>query len=665
MTDKQANFYLHTKKRVRLVTLLFICLGSISAQAVPLKPPTSNHNSLPGDWKRYADHDLDATTGKQLQQDQQYKNFARQQQQDKQYKKVIKLLKQGKRKQAKLALGLQLARQPDPHGYEMAGIIFLEDRDNKLALASFDKAISLDPSRISAHAERGVALLMLNKMAAGRDALLQVLKSQPDNALALRYLGWFQDIYGHPNSAIDFYLKLLNTKAYQSNALTTIHLEVARIYNQLGQNQKAIAIIKAQKQPKRSQLLWSLRQYTLFDSYVLLPQITKAASIIKQLENSPFASSPEVALRKATLAMATGKFNLAERGLRKLINTNTAYLMPASIQLARFKIDQKEPEQAIQILKHALTKESNDKQIKLLLRSLTELQVKHKQFADAKALLKKYIDKHPHKPYFGFLLFEVQLAEGLPTAAIKTMETVLVRSPGFADGWFKMGKLEHNLRKNRKAEKDFQRAISLDPHYIKAWIGLARLLFEEGREKEMESILKLSISKNQQNPQLPFELASLYETQHKSKQANHIYNLILQLYPNDVPSLNNLALNLAREPGHSAKAVKLANRAYTLSPHEAIPMATYGWVTLLSGNVTAALPLLEKAVKIEPKDMGIHHYLAIAYLKSGRNKKAEAQIKQAEKLASSETQKLTLKAVLTQIRSGHKFSDKELRTITY
>ena len=72
-----------------------------------------------------------------------------------------------------------------------------------------------------------------------------------------------------------------------------------------------------------------------------------------------------------------------------------------------------------------------------------------------------------------------------------------------------------------------------------------------------------------------------------------------------MPSLNNLALNLVRDSkNNDVKAVEFAKRAHNLLPEEAIPMATYGWVALLSGDTKKALPLLEKAVAIEKKILG-------------------------------------------------------------
>lgn len=642
MTKNTGNFYLWARQRICIVMLLSFCLSPISAQAIPLLPSPDDNNRQGSDWMRFA--------GRYL---------------GEQYNEVIKLLQQGKREQAKLALGVQIARKPESRGYEMAGIIFLEDGDAKLALEAFNSAIRLAPNSISAHARRGLALLTLGEMEKGRDELLQVLRSQPDNVIALRYLGWFQDIYGHTDSSIAYYSKLLETEAFQGNTLTTIHLELARLYNQQGNNQKAIDIITTRKEPERTALLWVLRQYSLFDSYISLSQTAKAASILKQFENSSFAGAPEVAIRKAILAQAQGDMDAAERELQALIDTNASYLTPASMQLTKFWIGQNKPEKAVKVLKNAIAKESDVKNLKLLLQGFSSLQVERKQYADVISVLKDAVQKYPDKPYIGYLLFEVRLTEGNQIAAMKTLRETLARSPDFSDGWYAAGKLARRLNKDDAAEKDFQRAVNLDPYYTEAWIELARLLFEKGREKEMEFVLKRSISKNPLNAQLPFELASLYESQHKIKQANKVYRVILQLYPDHVAALNNLALNLAREPGNDAEAVELARRAHELLPQEAIPMATYGWVTLLGGDVRNALPLLEKAIKIEQRDIGMRHYLAVAYLKSGRPKAAEAQLEEAENMVASKEEKHRLKKFLTKLRSGHNFSDEELRAIFY
>jgi len=638
----QRKFYYEMKNYLSILALLFLSVSSVSVQAIPSFSPTIDNNLTSKEWMRF-------TSGLGTQ-----------------YEEVITLLTQGKRKQAKLVLGKQIARQPEPRGYEMAGIIFLEDGNNKLALAAFEKAIKLDPSSISAHARRGLTLLILGKLEEGKDELLQVIKSQPDNALALKYIGWHQEISGYPDAALNYYLKLLETDAYQNKTLTSTHLEVARLYNQLGQNKKAIDVISTQKKPQQSEFLWPLRKYTLFDSYLSLSKNTIAAMIIEQLESSPFAGSPEISLRKAKYALAVGKVDEAEHELRNLIKTNESYLTPASMRLAQLKVGQKKPEQAIKVLKNALEKEKESKQVKLLLRGLTNLQVERKQYADAQAVLKKQVRKYPDKPYIGYLLYETYLVEGNTTQAMKTLRETLKRSPDFTDGWYEAGVLGRRLNKDKQAEKDFQQAVTLNPNYTDAWVELARLLFEQGREDKMEVVLKAGVSKNPRNTQLPFELASLYEHQNKSDEANNIYKLILQLYPDHVPSLNNFALNLARDSkNNDVKALEFAKRAHDLLPKEAIPMATYGWVILLSGDAKRALPLLKRAVEIEKKDIGLQHYLAIAYLNVGKNEAALEQLETAVKLDGTEKQKRILKEFLKKIRSDHQFTAEELRAISY
>jgi tetratricopeptide (TPR) repeat protein len=612
-----------------------------SVQAIPSISPVVDNNLTSKEWMRFT-----SRLGVQ-------------------YQKVITLLEQGKRKQAKLELGKQIARQPEPRGYEMAGVIFLEDGDNKLALAAFEKAINLDPTSISAHARRGLTLLALGRLEEGKEELLQVLRSEPDNVLALRYMAWYQETLGYPNKALDYYLKVLETGAYQNKTLTSIHLEVARLYNQLGQYKKAIDVISAQKKPQQSELLWPLRKYTLFDSYLSLSKNKTTAMIIKQLETSPFAESPEISLRKAKYALAVGKVDEAEHELQNLIETNGSYLTPASMRLAQLKISQEKPEQAIKVLKKALKKEKESKQVKLLLRGLINLQVEQKQYADARTVLKQQVKKHPDEPYIGYLLYETYLVEGNTTRAMKTLRDTLKRSPDFTGGWYEAGILGRRLNKDEQAEKDFQKVVTLNPNHIDAWVELSRLLFEQGRENEMEVVLKAGVSKNPRNTQLPFELASLYEHQNKSNEANNIYRLILQLYPDHVPALNNLALNLLHDAKNDDEAVKLAKQAHDLLPEEAIPMATYGWVMLLSGDAKKALPLLEKAVAIEKKDIGLQHYLAVAYLKLGKKEAAQELVEKAIKLSETEKQKQILKKFLNQIRSGHQFTDGELRAISY
>jgi tetratricopeptide (TPR) repeat protein len=118
--------------------------------------------------------------------------------------------------------------------------------------------------------------------------------------------------------------------------------------------------------------------------------------------------------------------------------------------------------------------------------------------------------------------------------------------------------------------------------------------------------------------------------------AERAYRGVLDLLPDDVESLNNLAFLLAKELDRSSDALPLAERAVALlETPQASVLDTLGIVQFLNGDLEDARATLEEALLLDPRLAAIHLHLAQVYHALDLDTKATQSLQEAIELAMS------------------------------
>lgn len=120
-------------------------------------------------------------------------------------------------------------------------------------------------------------------------------------------------------------------------------------------------------------------------------------------------------------------------------------------------------------------------------------------------------------------------------------------------------------------------------------------------------------------------LAGRYEAAGEHDRAIGRYRGILELRPNDVIALNNLAYALATRKGVLTEAREVGERAYRLAPNNAAIIDTLGWILFMSGDLKRSGELLGKALSLAPNNGSIAlHYIEVL-ITAGRKEEAKRQ----------------------------------------
>jgi len=138
------------------------------------------------------------------------------------------------------------------------------------------------------------------------------------------------------------------------------------------------------------------------------------------------------------------------------------------------------------------------------------------------------------------------------------------------------------------------------------------------------------------------ELGSLYSDVGQSDRAQQSYEKALQINPTLGVAANNLAWLLCEKKGSDldrapnlARALDLARRAKVAMPQVATVSDTLGWIYYQRGLYGLAIPVLQEAVREEPRNADYRLHLAASLWQGGKKPEARSELQAALRLDDS------------------------------
>lgn len=220
-------------------------------------------------------------------------------------------------------------------------------------------------------------------------------------------------------------------------------------------------------------------------------------------------------------------------------------------------------------------------------------------------------------------------ANALHAEALQLLATVPVGSPLYYSAFEKRvdymiaaGQIENVLALTRSE-------LARNPKSVATQLLRARALQAGGNTSEVVAIYSQMTQSDdfatlppRQQASYRFLLASALDQANNWPAAKIELEKLLIADPNNAQGLNYLGYALLERGGDKTKAFALVKRAYEINPESSAITDSLGWAYYLQGNVTAALPLLEKAAKAAGPDVAINEHLGDVYWTVGRRRDA-------------------------------------------
>lgn len=220
-------------------------------------------------------------------------------------------------------------------------------------------------------------------------------------------------------------------------------------------------------------------------------------------------------------------------------------------------------------------------------------------------------------------------ANALQAEALQLLATVPVDSPLYNSAFEKRVDYMIAARQIENVLALTKSELARNPKSVATQLLRARALQAGGNTSEVVAIYSQMTQSDdfatlppRQQASYRLLLASALDQANNWPAAKIELEKLLVADPNNAQGLNYLGYALLERGGDKSKAFNLVKRAYEINPESSAITDSLGWAYYLQGNVTAALPLLEKAAKAAGPDVAINEHLGDVYWTVGRRRDA-------------------------------------------
>jgi putative PEP-CTERM system TPR-repeat lipoprotein len=348
-----------------------------------------------------------------------------------------------------------------------------------------------------------------------------------------------------------------------------------------------------------------------------------------------------------------GKFYVAQKQPEKLlaladdlVKHNTGNTQALAL-LAGAQIANTKPDLAEQTIRQIIKKDERDINHRLLLVKLMSSNPKNE--ADILQLLDETANIDTNNPQANVYKAAYLIKLKHTQEALALADKLEKQFPNLAIG--KLLKADAYLSDKQldKALENYKLVYKTEPNN-NVLFTMADIMQSKGKTNEAIALLDAESAKNSKNDAIHFKLATLYQLQNNFSQAQIHYEAVLNHQADNALALNNLAWLYSQQ--NNPKSLELAKKAYGLAPDSGAIADTYGYILVKQGMAKDALPILEKATSIAPKDNDIQFHLAEAHAATDNKAKAIEILEMIMKSEQSFSEKAQAEALLTRLKTS-------------
>jgi FimV-like protein len=513
-----------------------------------------------------------------------------------QLKKVVSLLETGRKTEARRRLAVVLDADPeDSEALLVAGTILMSDGKLKEAQIALEASLKFGAGPV-ALSRLGVVRLLMGDMSRGGEILNEALRYNRDDELALRYMAWLAERQGNIGTQQVFLERLVSLQP--ATAVTEAVSALASVYDQQG----AYGWLYELVDPRRSAILKGegsqndALAYLLGLSEVMTGQTGSLPATRARVEKSYIDEFDP--LLTAAIFYRSGKQSDARNLIEKTVSKEGARKGVLWYNAARLAASAGDFATATEWLESALKdvmSSSEERGGRQIIRELAGLYLSSDRSIDALAVYQKYDNEFGDMPGFVFEHAEVLVATGQTQQAKAKLDKLESLTSDFRAPYLR-GLLARREQNYDQARNMLRKAAEINPGMMEVWVQLAGVSVDEGDLSNALSAIAEGLSKNPQNHELAFEYATLLEMSGKTKQATRAYQLVLEMAPDHLGALDNLAQLLLDSGEETQKALELSRRALALAPEDAVLKFGLARAYHAAGQPASARGLLEEVL---------------------------------------------------------------------
>ena len=545
-------------------------------------------------------------------------------------------------------------------------------KDMEGAVATFEKAVELDPNRSTTYSELGSIHMVSGNKQAAEAAFQKAIAINPKSAGAhLSYSNFLWANGDLPKAEQEMKTALtLEPRSTTGNRAMAMYYMVTNRAQEAEPHLKVVAETMPGAEAKYFLAEYYLRLGRIDDARATLTPLLKddatfvGASVrLARVEVIANKNADAHRLIEAVLArepknadalITRGKLYLTENNTINALSTLQTAVeanprsIDAHLALAQTYVVRGATKEATTAFNDALKLNGQNMEARL---GLARLQINTGSAADAVPLVLKIVEEHPTNLEARLLLLHGLMAVGDLPQATQQMNVLLKANPESATVQTAAGMLAQMKQDHAGARAAYSRALAADPRSYQALAGLltaemqgkqfgnAKALIEKqlamspndpnvllmsaqtynalGDAFAMEKALKKTVEVDPQSLQAYAMLGKMYYQQGRLDLARRELETYVARAPNSVPG-NTMLGTILELQGRRDEAKARYNKALQTDPRAAVAANNLAWIdATTNGNLDMALQLAQTAKSQLPNRHEVDDTLGYIYYKKG------------------------------------------------
>jgi tetratricopeptide (TPR) repeat protein len=504
------------------------------------------------------------------------------------------------------------------------------------AAERYQKLLITQPSNAAIHYALSKAFLALGTLDSARLFSEKSVLLNPDNIYYTGFLASLSHQMHDYSRAAYLYRQLALLEPGNTETLFTL----AQEYLSAEQPEKALAVFQEilALDPKNEvtlvqMLLMEIKLTHYQDAITILTKLIEQGDGKEKLRHT-----------LGELYLQTKQYDLASKQFRELLKESPRFV-PAWLALFEVSVQSGNHQLFLEDINTFFNTNEVSVEQKLELAKLFLVRSSRESvFVEPALIMLGAINKrHPGNGQVYALLGMAQLQKQDAAAAVIDLRKAILLDPRSVEVWEELIVAYLFQKEFRMAEKRLLQAKKRFPAMtLRLKVLEGELFFQTGKVKKAALLLEpLVYSKNIQKEkslyrQASATLAFCYDALGLRDKSIRLYESILELEPDNILIMNNLAYVLALQGKELQRAKELAMKAIVAEPANAGYLDTLGWVLFRMADYEHAREILEKAAELDPREAEIVDHLGKVYEKLGKLEKVLEMKEKARKLKAKQ-----------------------------
>ncbi len=245
-----------------------------------------------------------------------------------------------------------------------------------------------------------------------------------------------------------------------------------------------------------------------------------------------------------------------------------------------------------------------------------------KDFDRARGLLQPIMRQKKPPVSVMELMGRIELESKNAPQAIEIFRKILTEDAKNKFAWMFLGFAYSDNKQDVEAQKTYEQALKIFPDDASLWSFYGVNLQQQKKYKESVAAFEKTLKLDPENINALSGLPVVYETLKMYDRCDSLYEVAITRYPDNALLLNNYSYSLAERNKNLEKALKMVQKALKIRPKEAAYLDTIGWIYYKLGKYSSAEKYIKESIDLRINSAVVLEHLGDVYLKMGKINKA-------------------------------------------